>query len=296
MRVFITGGSGVLGSNLAKSLTGHEVAYSYFNNNIKIGNFKSYKLDVANSKETIKTIKDFKPDLVIHTVAVPSVDACETDKKLADTINVNGTKNVTEACKTVGAKIINISTAFVFDGTKKIYTEEDKPHPINYYAVSKLEGERVVINSGLSFIIVRTDQLYGWTVGNQKKNLVVKTLEGLESKKPVEVCKDWYNNPTFVDNCSQAITELIKRNKQGIYHVVGSSYLNRYEWALKIAEIFSLDKNLVRAIESSILKLPAKRPNCNLSNEKVEKDTGIRMLTVEEGLKSMLKNYSRVNS
>ena len=198
-------------------------------------------------------------------------------------------KNVVDACKKTNSKIIYISTSNVFDCKKKVFLEDDIPNPINHYGFTKLAGEKIVVSSHLPFLILRTDQPYSWVEKWQKESFVMWVLAKLGAGKIIEVFANWYNNPTFLDNFIEVTNELIKREKEGIYHVVGSDYISRYEWALKIAEIFGKNQNLIRPTKSDQSKLPAKRANANLSNSKVQKETEMMLFGVEKGLKLMLK-------
>jgi dTDP-4-dehydrorhamnose reductase len=294
MRALIFGGSGGVGSKISELMIKNNIDtfYTYFSNPLTIEGAKAYKCDITDRETVLNLFKKIKPDLVIHTIAIPSVDECEVNKNLALRINVEGTRNIVDGCKGVNGKIVLISTSHIFDGKKKIYNEKDEPNPINYYGITKLEGENIVLNSGLNFLIIRTDQLYGWIKKGQKGNTVVRILSNLNSGKVTEEIIDWYNSPTLTDNCTDVIFSLLERNKNGVYHVVGSDFINRYEWGLKITEIFNKDKNLIRPINSSKLNLPAKRPNARLDNKKAEKDSGIKLMNVEDGLiymKRMMK-------
>jgi dTDP-4-dehydrorhamnose reductase len=291
MRILITGGNGRIGVKFVKFLieSGHEVHHTYLNTEPHIEIGKLHEMDICRREDTINLIKDIKPEITIHTAALTDVDLCETDKELANKINVQGTMNIVDACKRVDSKIVYISTSAVFDGSKKSYTEEDTPNPTYYYALTKFEGEKIVRNSELPFLILRTDQPYCWIESWQKDNSVTRVIKKLEAGETIKEPVDWYNNPTFVDNFVEVAFELIKKNKTGIYHVVGSDFLNRYELALKIAEIFGKNKELIKPMKSNELKLPVKRVNVNLDNRKTQEDSGIKLLGVEEGLKILLK-------
>lgn len=290
MKIFITGGSGVLGSKLVESLfRENEVSYSFLSHSYIIEGCIPYELDITKSKSTVDLILQIRPEITVHTSALTDVDFCETNRELANAINIEGTRNVVDACKKVNSKVIYISTSNVFDGMKKIFLEDDMPNPINYYGFTKLEGERIVANSNLPFLILRIDQPYSWVKKWQKKNFVLWVLEKLEASNVVEVFVDWYNNPTLINNFIEVTNKLLKKEKEGIYHVVGSDFINRYEWALRIANIFGKDKNRIRPIRSGRLRtLAAKRANANLSNSKTQKETGVTLLGVEDGLRLML--------
>ena len=288
MKVLVFGGSSVIGSRLVSIFDNAD--YTYFRNNIKIEGAKGFMIDIRNEKSVIDLIKKLNPDLVIHAAAAPNMDICEIDKKMAYDIHINGAKNIVEGCKAVNAKVVFLSTSAVFDGKKKIYTEEDETCAISYYGITKAEAEKVIIDSSIGFIIIRIDHPYGWVYfDGQKKNTAVRVLENLEKGMAVEEIIDWYNNPTFVDNLCIVIKKLVGENAHGIYHAVGPDFLSRHDFAMKIAEVFEKDKNLVKKKVSDKLNLPAKRTNCNLDSKKTEKKTGIKLLGIKEGLEIMKK-------
>ncbi len=288
--ILVIGGSGVIGSKLVEALlkTQNTVHYTFCSNEYPLEKaFVPHKLDVTDREATISLIREIKPELVIHTSALTNMDLCERDEKLAHNLNVEGTQNVVDCCKIVNGKIVYISTSNVFDGTKRIYHEEDKPNAINNYGLTKLQGEKIVLQSDLPFLILRTDQPYCWVKPWQKKNSVIRVLEKLEANEAVNDILDWYNTPTFVDNFAEVTVKLIKENRNGIYHVVGSDFVNRYEWALKIAEVFNKDQHLIHPIMSNQLNIVAKRANGHLSNKKVIYETNIKLLGIAEGLHVM---------
>ena len=292
MKILVTGGSGLIGFKLIKYLLehGYEVYFTYLTHKISVENAITNKLDVSEKVSTMKLLQQIKPEIVIHTAAITNVDLCETNHELADKVNIESTRNIVNACEEVKSKLVYISTSAVFDGKKEVYTEEDKPNPTYYYAKTKFEGENIVEKSGLQFLILRTDQPYCWLEKWQKeKTSVSRVLKKLESGEETNEVIDWYNNPTFVDNFTEVSLELIKRNKFGIYHVVGSDFINRYDLALKVAEVFGKNKKLIKPITSNELQLPAKRVNANLSNKKAQKDSGTKLIRIDEGLMKMLQ-------
>lgn len=289
MKILVTGGSGIIGSKFVKFFqdSGHTVHYTFLNNEHQIGSATAHKLDISDRLLTMDLIKKISPDIVVHTSALTNVDLCETDHSIADKINIEGTRNVVDGCKEAGSKIVYISTSFVFDGTKEIFFEDDERNSVDYYGHTKLRGEEITESAGIPFLILRTDQPYTNVEPWQKKNSVIRVLEKFEKGEIVRELIDWWNTPTYVENFMEVAGELIKRNKEGIYNIIGSDFLSRYQWAFKIAEIFGKDKNMIQEMSSSELNLPAKRANVHLDNTKAQKDTGIKLLGVEEGMKLM---------
>jgi len=291
---FITGGSGMIGSKILEGFRECKlkVDYSYFNNIPPLHD--GFHLDISKNEQTIKLFKKLHPKIVIHSAALANVDLCETNHELADSINVVGTQNIVEACNEINSKIVYISTSFVFDGNKSEYFESDEINPTTYYGSTKQKSEEIIKNSGLDYLILRTDQPYCWTEEWQRMNSVIRMLKTLGSSKKLNEIVDWYNNPTYVPNFVEVAKKLIDENEKGIFHLAGSDFINRYEWALIVAEIFGLDKKLIEPINSKVLELPAKRKNIKLNNEKILKKTGIKMDGIKEGIKKMFddkKNY-----
>ena len=229
MKIVIIGGSGTIGSYLIKSCKneGYDTEFTFYKN--KPQNEQGHFLDITKRKDTIELIKKINPQIVFLTSAITNMDLCERNLNLAKTTNVIGTQNVVDGCKTVNSKLIYLSTSAVFDGTKSEYSEVDIPSPNNTYGLTKLEGEKIVQKSGLEFLIIRTDQPYGWPEQSQHVNSVVRVIEHLKNNTIFKEIIDWYNTPTYIPDLTSAIMHLIKNNLVGIFHVTGSDFLNRYD-------------------------------------------------------------------
>lgn len=284
MKVLVIGGSGVIGWNLLSKFA-NNIKFTYYKN-------KTYRndgifLDITNREDVLKIIGKEKPDLVIHTSTLTNVDLCEREHDLADSINIQGTENIVEGCKINKSKIIFVSTSFVFDGQKNQYFEDDLKSPSTYYGITKAKGEEIVINSGLAYLILRTDQPYCWNEEWQHTNSVLRVIDAIKSGNKHREIEDWCNCPTYVPEFNEILKKMIDLKLEGIFHVVGSDYISRYEWALEIAKIFELDRNLIEKINSSKLDLSVKRKNICLNNNKVFKKTGIVMSGIKSGMTRM---------
>ena len=290
MKIFIVGGSGVIGSYFVKSFAkeNSDITYTYYKN--KVSYTKGINLDVQDRDDTLKILKKFQPDLIIIANALTGVDFCEANPSLAESINVKGTKNIVDGCKSVNSKLVFISTSAVFNGTKSEYSENDKPNPTGIYGLTKFQGEKIIQESNLPFLILRTDQPYCWKEKWQHTNSVIRVIENLEKNQQFKEVVDWYNTPTYVPDFVNATKELIQKDLEGIFHLVGSDFISRYDWSQKVADIFHLKKNLIKPIDSSELKLPVERNNIKLNNNKLLQNTGYKMAGVEEGLRKMLEN------
>lgn len=287
MRYLVIGGSGILGSALVRLLSvSGDVAYTYNRNSMAIGQARSFRLDLTDTSTVARLVRDVSPQAVFHTAANTNVDWHEREKDMAYKINVAATEAIARETAAIGAKLVYFSTAFVFPGGRRAFSEEDAPAPINHYGLMKKLGEDAA-RKNPDHLILRPDQIYGWPLESQKQTFVSSVLGRLERGEKAEVCEDWYNCPTYAEDLASASCMLVRMGKSGTYNAVGSTFLNRYEWALKIAAVFGMDRSLVVPIDSSRLNLPAKRPNVRLSNAKLLRDTGVEMKGVDEGLAAM---------
>jgi dTDP-4-dehydrorhamnose reductase len=284
--ILIIGGSGFLGYYLHQSLRKLEEKVISTYNKTMIDEENFYELDVRKVDDVSKFLIKYKPRILIYAVGITDVDLCERDKKLAKAINVEGIKNIIEHIRDTGSKIIYFSTSFVFDGTKKFYLETDEPNPISYYGESKLQGEKIVQDSGLPYAIIRTDQPYGWKKDWHHTNSMLRIIEKLEKNITYNEIIDWYNTPTSIEDIVKMTRKLLENNCEGIFHIVSDDFLSRVEFAEVVVEVFGLNKNNIKKIHSDELKLSAKRPNVILKNSK-KVDLKMDISNVFEGLKKM---------
>jgi len=290
-RILVTGGSGLLGSKILKAAEdGYEVISTHHTRSLFPD---SIKLDITEKSEVFHVVQRFKPSTVIHTAAETNVDRCETDRALAWKVNAVGTRNVAEACGKVGAKLVFVSTDYVFDGERGLYVEEDKPNPVNYYGLSKLKGEEALIEHCRDYVIARASVLYGWHPW--KTNFATWVIASLRRGNKIEVVDDHYNSPTFADNLTEVLLEMVEKDLSGTYHTAGDERISRYEFALKAAQTFGLDASLIEPTKMSELRAwVAKRPkDSSLCIDKARKGLKTRLMNVEEGLHAMKRTEQK---
>lgn len=291
------GSTGLVGSKLASMATRYGFE-PYNTQNMRESPFPNSKqLDITDKEATLRLVREIDPEVIINTAALTNVDYCETHKNEAEKVNVGGARNVAEAARQNDSRLIQVSTDIVFDGTYGHYTESDTPNPLNQYAKTKLEAEGVV--SRLSnYAIARPSVVYGWhsqavaagSNATKTMNFAMFVLDRLKNNEIVKAIRDQYNCPTLADNLAEALLRMAQNREIGIYHTTGRSCLSRYEFAVRIAEIFGYPTQLVKPVFSSDFKQLAERPkNCCLRVEKAERSLGIRFLTAEEGLGEMRK-------
>jgi len=291
-KILVTGGNGLLGSKIVKlAQTMYECVPTYHTSAL-LSN--SLKLDVTSKEEVFHIFKMVKPNVIIHVAAETNVDKCETDRNWAWKVNVEGTANVAEACSEMNVKLVYVSTDYVFDGEKGLYTEQDKPYPVNYYGLTKLKGEDFVRERCKNHLIARTSVLSGWHPW--KKNFATWAIEELRCEKEVEVVDDHFNSPTLADNLAEVLVEMLEKDLCGTYHTAGSERISRYKFVAKIAKIFDLDINLVKPIKMGELKAwVARRPrDSSLCINKAQKQLKTKFFDVEESLKFMKSVEQRV--
>jgi len=296
--LLIIGANGFLGSNIlqlrkikeVRDLDYQFIAADIENSNVPI-DVAFYHLNITNLQDTLKKIEVISPDVVLLTAAMTDVDQNEVDKDLATTINTVGPKNVLEACKKPDSKMIFMSTDFIFDGISKEgnYNERDIPNPLSFYAKTKYNAEQAIINSEIEHIICRTAVLYGWN--KDKFNFITWIIDKLQKNEPIQIVTDQLNSPTFARNLAEIILKLIEKDAKGIYHTAGDCTLNRYEMAIKCADIFNLKRELISQIESFEQK--AIRPkNAGLDISKLKRLVGsdLKIYDLDDGLNYM-KNH-----
>jgi dTDP-4-dehydrorhamnose reductase len=289
-RILIIGGSGLIGYNLVKEFTKdkNDVEFTYFENKVPLKN--NHKLNSTIKNDTIEFICKINPDIVIQTVALAGVDLAEKNHDLANQVTVDSTENIIQGCKSCKSKLVYVSTTYVFDGEKEIFEENDKPNPKSYYGITKLRAEKLIQNSNIKYLILRTDQPYFWIEKWQRINSVVRVLNTLKTNSVLNEITDWFNLPTYVPDFVKATKTLVNNNENGVFHITGPDFINRYTWSLKVAELFGLNKKLINPITANKLSLSVQRKNINVSNKKLYNKTGIKMRSVNEGLLDMLNN------
>jgi dTDP-4-dehydrorhamnose reductase len=289
--LLVTGASGLLGNKIVK-LAGKNCELIPMHNTKPL-HPNSLKLDITNQNQVSDIFDQLKPEIVIHTASETNVDKCETQKQQAWKINAEGTLNIALACSKIGAKLVYISTDYVFDGEKGNYEERDEPNPINNYGFAKLEGEKQVIQHCQEYVILRTSVLYGWHPW--KQNFATWVINSLKQNKEITVVEDHYNTPTLADNLAEMVLEAVQKDLQGLYHASGSQRISRYEFAQQIAKIFNLDQNLIKPIKMSQLTAwIAKRPkDSSLNTDKIQKQLKTKPLNITEGLNRMKKEAEK---
>lgn len=273
MKVLITAKNGQLGWELNNTLSAENVANI---ENIEAIFLDSKKLDITNANAVIERISSFKPDFVINAAAYTAVDKAESDSDAAYKVNQQGAKNLALACKEIGAKLIHVSTDFVFDATKNTpYQPEDPTNPLGVYGASKLAGEEAVVEVlGADVSIIRT----AWVYSTHGNNFVKTMLRLMAEKEQLGVVADQVGTPTNAKNLAKAIWQLVEKEhtdslsastninaNANIYHWTDLGTASWYDFAVAIQELGLANGLLqkpiaVNPIKASQYPTPAKRP------------------------------------
>jgi dTDP-4-dehydrorhamnose reductase len=291
MKVLVTGANGLLGQELTHLLVqkNYEViATSKGPSRLRMpanSSLTYYDLDITDGLASSKILTEQKPDIVIHAAAMTQVDECELNKIDCYNINVTATRFLIEAAKEINAKLIYVSTDFIFDGLSGPYKEDDEPKPLNYYGSTKLSAETEVIESGLNWSIVRTVLVIG-NAQSARSNIITWVKSKLEKGEKIKVVDDQFRTPTFTEDLAKGIVLIIEKNASGIFHISGKDLLTPYQIALKTAEHFQLDNSLIEKADATSFSQPALRPpRTGFYVDKARNEIGYEPLSFDEGLK-----------
>ena len=287
-RVLITG-SGLFANSLSTRFSNSECFLTYRKNRPEIDN--SIFLDITKSDELQKVIFKLKPDIIVHTAAITDLDWSEKNQSNTFNVNTQAVQEITNLAKKINSKLVFISTDSVFDGKEGNYKENDRVNPINTYSKSKVLAENYVRDYHKSLVIRGT--FFGLKNGN-KESFFSYLLNELRNNRRIRVPRDKISNGLFVDDFSQIISDMCKKELHGIFHLGTIDYEDNAKFAKHLSKICNFNNELIdECLFDEIFtdkKLVAMRPlNTVLDISKISKE--IRMPTVEEVLISFSKKY-----
>jgi dTDP-4-dehydrorhamnose reductase len=261
-RIAVTGATGLLGRALVPLLAsrGHAVvACHHQSGSAARSGVPSIELDLLDPVSVARFIDLAEARWIIHAAALTDVDRCEREPELASAVNTEATRFLADAVSRSASRLVFLSTDYVFDGTGGPYDESAPPGPINVYGRTKLAAERLVQLSAQDHVIVRSASFLG--IGDPgRATFAEKMVETMLESPPLLAAIDQRSNVTPVKFLASAIVEIIESGQSGLRHAAGDQILSRHDLALRLARLFGLGDNVVRAVQYEDLKRPALRP------------------------------------
>jgi dTDP-4-dehydrorhamnose reductase len=256
--LLVTGASGLLGRCLLDADWDCEVVGTYYTTPIETDR-EMVQLDVRDAGEVRQVFDRVEPDVVIHSAAATSVEACEDDPELARETNALGTKHVVDAATAAGVRVIYPSTAYVFGDDAPVNGEDDEPAPINSYGRSKLDGEEYVQKTCPDGLIVRFCVVVS-LLRTEYPDFGSWVRRQLEAGERVKLIADQRITPTVLTDAVNALRFLIARELNGVFHITSPDQLTRYELGREIARRHGLDTDLIEPISLAEMDWEAPRP------------------------------------
>ncbi|WP_159885955.1 dTDP-4-dehydrorhamnose reductase [Paenibacillus puerhi] len=282
MRVLVTGATGQLGQDVVTLFSqAHEV--------LGLG---SKQLDITDAEQCLEQVKGFQPEVIVHCAAYTAVDQAEQDEDTAYAVNAMGTRNLVNAANTVGSKFCYISTDYVFDGNGTLpYREYDNTNPTGVYGKSKRAGEVLVQSLSNQYFIVRTS----WVYGLHGNNFVKTMLKLASDRDQLKVVHDQVGSPTFTEDLSLFLLELIQTDKYGIYHASNSGTCSWFEFAKAIFDEANVSIQ-VEPCTTDEFPRPAPRPAYSVMEHLAIRANGFQDLRAwRDGLKAFMSKYKATN-
>lgn len=288
MKYLITGAGGQLGFDVKRELLSRGVAEA------DIATPSSKELDITDTKAVENYVENFHPDVIIHSAAYTNVDGAESNQETCRKVNVDGTKNLVEAADKVSAKIIYISTDYVFDGeSSESYEVDAETAPQSVYGQTKLEGEEAVRGYPKHFI-VRT----AWVFGINGKNFVKTMLKVANGREEVSVVDDQIGSPTYTVDLAKFLVDLSKSDKYGTYHATNEGFCSWAEFTEEIYRDAGLDTKVKKVSTEEYIELAgkpqAKRPHYSkLSKDKIEQSGFSRLPSWQDAVKRYIAELKK---
>lgn len=292
-KILVIGANGFTGRRILDDLAANKeytVTGCSLSEDIRPGeSYRFIRADVRDAIAVTALFEEVRPQIVINTSALSVPDFCETHHEEAHTTNVTAVEQIARACEQHGSRFIHLSTDFVFDGRNdRLYRETDQPNPVNYYGITKLEGEQRVAELCRSYAIVRVVVVYGKALPGQHGNILQLVANKLRAGESIRVVSDQWRTPTFVGDISRGVEQLMHHPANGIYHLCGSDCLTIADIAYRVADYLKLDRSLIHPVTTEEMNEATPRPRFSgLSIAKAQQEFNYHPHTLDEGIKEM---------
>ncbi len=291
MRVAITGASGLLGRALLATASDahHIIAADHSAEILDLKYLEQYRLDLSSESSIREFVDAASADLIVHCAAITDVDLCEREPKLPQLLNADATRHLVDAVQGTSARLLYISTDYVFDGANGPCSETDPTNPINVYGKTKLAGEHAMLSLAERATIVRSASFLGHGSPN-RTTFAERMFETMSYNPPLKAVDDQRSNVTPVDELAAGIMHIIESGASGIWHFAHPDVISRYELATLMARSAGIDSSHVQKVKFSSLKRDAARPlNGGLKVEKAMRELGITFRPLVESVKLFLE-------
>lgn len=284
IRTLITGGSGLLALNWASALRDkYSITLGLHQQQVSLTGVLAVRLNLESLDRLVKQFEVLQPQIVIHAAGLTSVEKCESDPILARQLNVLLAINMAKVCAIFKVPFVHISTDHLFSG-HNAFADEDLPtSPVNIYGSTKAEAELRVLEENPSALVIRTN-FYGWGTSYRQSfsDFIIRTLR---AEKELELFDDVFYTPIVAEALAQTTHDLIALKAGGIFNIVGGQRLSKFDFGLKLAKEFDLNKALIKATQISKQSSLVKRPlDMSLSNKKAVGLLGRDLGTIDDHL------------
>lgn len=294
-RILLTGCHGLLGQRIVQKIPEDTFVYGVDIDDQPLihGKFFNYaKIDITDRSAILDHSLQVVPDCIINCAAMTNVDLCETERELCWKLNVEAVENLVQCAKKVKAKLIHISSDYIFDNSREFYREDDRSAPLSYYGKSKLAGENAVRMLGSNWAIARTSTLYDVDTLKNRDNFVSWVVKSLQNGDPIRIVTDQWGNPTLARNLADAVWKIVQSDATGLFHTAGKTVTDRFAFTERIAALFGCDMKNVTKIITEDLKQAAVRPlKIGLDVSKAEAALDMKMYNLDEGLAAFKNDF-----
>jgi dTDP-4-dehydrorhamnose reductase len=290
MKIMVTGSNGLLGQKLIHQLANRPdvtlLATARGNNRLKQQSGYAYtSLDITDGAAVLALCQSWQPDAIIHTAAMTQVDDCEDQQAACWELNVTAVDHLIRAAEAVNAHLVHLSTDFIFDGAAGPYDETAAPNPLSFYGKSKLAAEKLLLESSISYSIIRTVLVYGVAEDMSRSNIVLWAKGALEKGQPLRIVSDQFRTPTLAEDLAQGCILAAMKRAQGIYNISGKDQMSVLELVKRVAKYFDLPTDQISEVSTDTLNQRARRPLVTgFILDKARRDLGYEPHSFEEGI------------